>query len=355
MSRLHPTEHHLQKSSVSWRWFALASLVWIAVVIGMQESPVGAYFESRLARPFDFRVRHMFGKSVQITDRLKVYAVDDSTVGQVGATMLTLDKWAEVLNLIVGNRPAAVFIDQMFTLAVDQSGKFRAALDHARANGVDVGVGAFFTPFPIKYREKLEYDRGEYSLAKMLGQEGGSVVSDDLLPSLADRRSWFGFGPANVLRPSLSYIGHLIYADDGLVAPLVRLSQDAALGHMSIYAAKERKIVDGRFYLNNHLVPLNDDGQVVVNLPHPQQIAAKTKSMLGLVQRAEEGRPSSIIQPGDVVILLPLMFTGNVDFHETPFGNLPGGYLQVAMFNSVLTGEWLKPLMGVSLSRLSSL
>jgi class 3 adenylate cyclase len=346
MNRSHPTEHHLQKSSVSWRWFAVASLVWLALIIGTQESPVGAYFESRFARPIDFRVRHMLGKSVQISDRIKIYAVDDSTVGQVGSTMLTLDKWAELINLIVRNRPSAIFIDQMFTLAVDQSGKFRAALDQARANEVDVGVGAFFTPFPIKYREKLETDRVEYSLAKMLGKEVGAEFSDDVLPPLTDRRSWFGFGPANVLRPSLSYIGHLIYNDDGLVSPLVRLSQGSALGHMSIYAAKERKIVDGRFYLNGTLVPLNPEGQVVVNLPHPREIMSKTKSMLGLVNLAEEGRPSSLIQPGDVVILLPLMFTGNVDFHETPFGNLPGGYLQVAMFNSVVTGEWLKPLMG---------
>ncbi len=346
MNQSHSTESHLHHSSVSWRWFAVAATLWIAILIGLQESPVGAYLESRLARPFDFRVRSLLGRSVEISDKLKIYAVDDSTVGQIGESMLTLEKWSELIRLIVRNRPSAIFIDQMFTLAVDKSGTFRAALDYARASGVDIGVGAYFTPKPIKYRDMLESDRPEYSLAKLLGNEVSSNLSEDHLPPLLDRREWFGYGPANVLRPSLSYIGHIIYNDDGLIAPLARLNNTSALGHLSIYAAKDRKIQDGKLYLDKSLVPLNQAGNVVVNMPHPAHIYSKTRSVQGLVRLVEEGRPSSVIQPGDVVLMLPLMFTGNVDFHDTPFGNQPGGFIQVAMFNSVLTGEWLKPLIG---------
>ena len=346
MFKFHSRQNVLTSSKVSWRWWIACCLVWSGLLIAVQESPVGNYLESRLARPVDFRFRDVAGKSPALSPRLKIYAIDDSTVGKLGVTVLGLDVWADIIHLLVKNRPSAIFIDGMFSLAEDTSGKFKAALESARLHNVHVNVGAYFAPYPLKFREPLEFDRPEYQLSKIIV---GGVVSESLdsaLPPIADHRQWFGYGPSLSLRPYLSNIGHIIYNDDTHVAPLVRMKDDSALGHLSIYAARDRRIEHNKLLLDGHIVPLDSVGNITVNLPNPAVIADAMIPLRSLVELVQRGWPSSKVQAGDTVLILPLMFTGNVDFHQSPYGLVPGGYILSAMINSVLTGQWLKPLIG---------
>jgi class 3 adenylate cyclase len=57
-------------------------------------------------------------------------------------------------------------------------------------------------------------------------------------------------------------------------------------------------------------------------------------------------RALATLAADDVVVLLPLMYVGNSDVKFTPIGDLPGGFLVASSINSVLTGEWLKPVAG---------
>ncbi|MCX6107934.1 MAG: CHASE2 domain-containing protein [Proteobacteria bacterium] len=346
MFKFHTKQNMLTSSKVSWRWLIASCLIWSGLIIAVQESAVGNYLESHLARPVDFHIRDAAGKSPTLSPRLKIYAIDDSTVGKLGVTVLGLDVWADMINLLVKNRPSAIFIDGMFSLAEDTTGKFKAALASARANHVDVNVGAYFAPFSLKYRDPLELNRPEYQLSNMVGEGATGESLESALPTIVDHRQWFGYGPSLSLRPYIANIGHIIYTDDGHVAPLVRMGDNSALGHLSFYAARDRRIEHNKLVLDGRILPLDSTGSVTVNMPNPALIADAMTPLRTLVELIELGRLSSKVKADDVVLILPLMFTGNVDFHQSPYGYVPGGYILTAMISSVLTGQWLKPLIG---------
>jgi class 3 adenylate cyclase/CHASE2 domain-containing sensor protein len=331
--------------NVGWAWVVVAGLVWSALLVGVSSSELGHYLEARIARPLDFRIRSALGMDPPLSERLKIYSYDDSTFAKFGRPFMTLDQWADVLGAIDAAEPAAIVIDQIFAFRPDAlSADVSTALASLARVKAPIVVGSFVSPVPVRYREDLPLDRPEYSLATLLGDGGAGAVAEDRLPPLPDRTKWFAYGPSADLRARFAHIGHIVYEGGGTIEPLLRMKPDAALGHLSMYLARERKIEGGRLVLDGRVVPMDADGRVVVNFRPLGGYDDKT--LRSVLTAAAKGKRLQRIKKGDVVLILPVMYTGGTDFATTPFGHIPGGYVIASMINSVLTGNWLRPLVG---------
>lgn len=71
--------------------------------------------------------------------------------------------------------------------------------------------------------------------------------------------------------------------------------------------------------------------------------------MRGILEATLSGNRLKSIKEGDVVLLIPEMYTGTADFTDTPYGTVPGGMVIATVLNSVLNKDWLKPLQGTAL------
>ncbi|NRA45437.1 MAG: hypothetical protein HRU09_10835 [Oligoflexales bacterium] len=56
----------------------------------------------------------------------------------------------------------------------------------------------------------------------------------------------------------------------------------------------------------------------------------------------------NIVEPDDIVLILPNMYTGSTDFHSSPLGYVPGGFFIASIINSTLNGKWLDQSTEVS-------
>lgn len=328
----------------------MASLVWSAFFLLICRSDVGHYLDSRISRPVDFRVRDYLGRSPELSDKLKIYSIDDTTFAKLGSWVLRMEQWSKVLSTLAANEPRAIFIDAMFS-SVDglQGDDIRASIDEIAAitkGGTPIYVGSFVTPTRIRYRDPLPLDRPEYSLGAMLGKAPGDAFAEHELPPMGSRSDWVAYGPSPDMRAAIAGVGHFSYGGGSTIAPLLRLGNDAVLPHLTLFLAKERKILDGKLVADGVTVPVDAQGNLTVNFMPPEDLYNVHKSMRGLLKVAENGETLKKVNKGDVILILPLMYTGHTDFKYTPFGNMPGGFVLAAMLNSILTEQWLKPLVG---------
>lgn len=334
--------------NVGWAWVIVATLVWGGGLLALFRTDVGTYLESRIAQPVNFRAREALKLTPPLSPKLKIYSVDDSTFAKLGSWVMGLDQWADVLLTLDANKPRAIVIDAMFSKADDLSDENEAALKKLAGLKTPVYVGSFVSAAPINYREKLPFDHPAYRVGKMAGLAPGEVPAPEALPPILERREWYAYGPHPAIRPILGGVGHFLYNSDGYFAPLIRLEDDAAIAHMALYAAQERRFEGGKLVVDGVTVPITADGYTPVNFLPPRSFkeAKANMSMRGLLNVVSKGERSEKVNEGDVVLILPHMYTGNTDFKMTPFGSTPGGMVIASILNSVLTQNWLKPVSG---------
>ena len=351
---------------VSWRFASLACAVWLVLLILLARSVIGSYLESNFASPVNFQIRHLLHNDPEISSKLRIYAVDDATVIKINRPTLNGRDWAAVFSVLAKSEAKAIVIDGMFSQTDEFVEEFEQALAALQQRNISVTVGAFFNPNEVTFRDPLPY-RSEYELAPMISDLqsadrdlNGEMVESNL-PPMRPTKDWVAYGPAARLGRYLSHIGHFTYAGDGRVSAFIRMDDrlqtpgstvvgptrhQAAVAHMSIYVAEQRKIVKNHLILNDHVVPISPDGSLAVNFPDPAVLHDRVIPIWSLLEKAAKGAASSVVKKGDIVFIMPQYYTGNTDFKQTPFGQAPGGYVIAGMVNSVITGQWLKPLAG---------
>jgi class 3 adenylate cyclase/CHASE2 domain-containing sensor protein len=337
----------LATPNVSWKWVSAAVLIWGTAFFFICKSDLGDYLDSRIARPIDFRSRDWLGKTPERSEQLKILSIDDSTFSKLGKSTLTLDQWHSLFRTIAENKPRAIVVDGMFSMANSEDSDLGPLIEGIKNVGVPIIVGGFVVNSEINFRKPLRLDRPEYNIAKMIGAASIGDVKEDEVPKFSRALNWKAYGPAIELQNAFSQVGHFVYLDGrGKVSAAFLLDQNSAIAHLSLYAANEMKISQGRLTVDGHVVPIDDRGEVVVNFLPPRELRQLNKSLKGLLDISVKGEKSKSINEGDIVLILPMMFTGHTDFKVTPFGHQPGGYIIASMLNSVLTGQWIKTLKG---------
>ena len=328
----------LQQPDVGWVKVILVFIFWVLLLIGIDRSQFGKDLEISVSRPLDFRIRDFLGKSPVLNQKIKVYAIDDSTVAKWRKSAPDLFTWVKILKKAAKNRPKAIIVDGLFSIAdsgAQGEAEVKKALSELASLGVRVYAGAFIPNEKIKYREPLDLRATKYSTELLLDKKD---TGDLYYPFRYDNAEEV-YGPDIILRGIFEGVGHLMYRGDGKVDLAVGLRHERFIPQLIMSVFEDFSYQNGRFYVNRALIPTFGNGEVVVNFSPGSFYLENIHSVDSLINRS-----NSKINSGDYVYIMPQFYTGNTDFKLTPFGNLPGGYVHLAVLNSVLNNDWIRPI-----------
>lgn len=288
--------------------------------------------------PILFNVREYLGQTPKITDRLKIFALDDSTFSFLGGPRLTPEDLSRLLTNMSQSKPRAIIIDGL--LSDTPTGNL-SPLQEIPQKAPQVITGSYITPHKIRFREDLNIDTDPFQLSTYLDP---SLDPLDLELPIDKRLDWYVYGHSKAYDGLFKAQGHITYNDDGTISPFYMLSPDTVLPHISLHSASSVFIGKKSLSINDVDIPLTATGRVIINHRPPLDFYNRTKSLRYLIERARDGVPEDQINEGDIVLILLAFATGNTDFHEgSPFGQIPGGLIIASMISNIDQNQWITP------------
>lgn len=316
--------------------YALFTL-WTLTLCLLRGSGVGTYAEVNITQPFLFKARERLRQDPPLHPRLKIYSYDDGSVDMLQRADLTLDDWADVLSAIAAAKPAAIFIDKVFSIVFDPLGHREQSFARLNALNVPVYVGAFAHERVMKTRAALDTSGAPYRLADLLPRPDAARPGFDLY------RGWFVYGPHPDFKQAFRAAGHILYEGTGRASAFLAPGPETIVPHLGLLAAGTREWKDGALLVDGVRVPLDGDGQILVNFSREDAYYERHKRLGSAVLAARQGKPVKGVEEGDTVLILPEMYTGSTDFKMTPLGVVPAGFVPASMLNAVLSRAWLAP------------
>jgi hypothetical protein len=324
---------------------AVLALILSLAFIALYFTPVQTYLSHQVGRPLEFRFRSWLGQSPTLDPRIKIYAFDDQTVGYLGYHDLTVDSWRKLVKHLSAGKPRAIYIDKLFSLPLQERvydglkpEDGREFVEGIRSLGVPVVSGGFITALQQPGRKMLSLLHPDYRLKESPGA----------WPPI--EQAYF-YGPHPFLRDAFR-IGHITNSEFGYARPFIRIDPQTLVPHAAFLSLGPLRIQNQELFLGEQPIPLNQRNLIPINFSERDEYIARgrTKSLKYVLQQMEQGQTESTITSEDIVVILPAMFTGNVDWKETPVGRLQGGYFGVALLNSVLQNSWLVESLALSVT-----
>ena len=325
----------------------LWALLWILGLGFWSSSPSSLKWASQFEWPLLFEIRGALGKEPKIDSKLKTFAFDDRCVALLKRSRLNFKEWAQILEALGQRRPAGIVIDAMFSVTesvYDEQDpdllEFQRALRELKA---PIYVGAFASPAKLPARSQVETGAAHYSMDKLIPKDSqGHLWSENLF--FPDYRRFFLYGPSQDLQALFSGVGHILSGPvDGTFFPILKIDDRKILRHLALSPFPKIRMNAGELRINGTILPITKEGRAWVNYPSRSSLHQHVQSMEHMLDHDSLGQAASVVQEGDVVFLMPMYFTGNVDFKPSPIGLIPGGYTHIAVMNSVLRGDYIKP------------
>lgn len=316
----------------------LAGLVVAAFLAGLRSMAIGDRLESYLAHRVNFGLREKLGLQPAIDPTIKIFALDDPSVAYLGDPELGFNRWQKILTSIGQQQPRAIFIDKMFGRSKKEEGVSPEDLQSVRTNA-PVFAGAFTFPTQILGRWIFPFEQIEANRIVNFIPEGKSKADVDAIPWL-DQEKFFVYGPDVQYVQAFSGVGLIDYFRDGYIKPMRRKGPDHIIRHLGLLSSSV-EIREQGLNVNGHLAEVDRQGRILANLIGDKKVFERTYSFRSLLEPVDKNRPIKLINAGDTVLLLPLMFTGNSDFYDTPAGVMPGGFILLSVINSALSGKWI--------------
>ena len=314
-------------------------LVWTVLGGVFTASDMGRNFEFQVARRAEFVTRDKLGLSPELDSHIKIFGYDDKAIAAFKNPDIPLGDWSLVIRAIEARKPRVILIDKIFGFIPqgEQTGLdgFLAAL---KAGGKNIALGSFLHSNVIPLREPLDIEREEFMLDNFVG---GATDALTWLPI----RNMQVYGPQKEISTTVGRIGQILNPGFGSIEPWVRVNGNRAVPHLSLLAAKELKVTTEGTFADGHFMPLDRHGLVNINFTSPAVYYKRALSMRGMINKARAGEPLTDISESDIVVLLPLMYTGNFDMMESPLGRIPSGFVHASLASSIVTGQWLKPTL----------
>ena len=337
----------LQKPNLSLRWCLTCGALWSVLFGFISVTKVADELESKVSLPYFFQLRDNLGWSPKLNEKIKIFAMDDSSVASLGRTDLGLGEWETILKTFNNRGVSAVFVDGLFSKprvvgkrlkAIESFNKLTKSFDFP------LYVGSFPGSQAIKFRRPIVLNKPLYDFSTYWPDVQLDLTElerrRELVP-LKDLPSRFVYGPENTLQPGFSSIGHILYFGDGRFFPLVHLGENKILPHMMVLAAKEKVFRKDQLFLDGNRIPIRSDGSALVNFSSQKAYAKRTKPLRLLLNEKSRKSVMNSIEPADFVYIIPSYYTGNTDFKLTPFGHMPGGFAHLAVLNSIIGNNWL--------------
>ncbi len=340
---------------VSPIWIVVASMFWAAALYFFSQTRIAQEFEVRVAKSFDHRVREALGRSPKLHPRVKIFGFDDKVLGRLGRATLTPDEWTRLLTSMDALNPSAIVIDAMFSLDepdllrnVDGIQKTMAALK------APVIIGAFVSNITVTGgREALDLTKPDYSPQRWFS---GSELDESDLAFVNDKKlrryeAKYIYGPGKISRTLFKHVGHFLYDGDSVFMPLlVAKDNKSVLPYFGLLTDAGAKVENGQLRVHGNVVPIDENGQVHINFSSKSDYFGAEGRVRSLWRMLEDSRKTSTtldgVAEGDIVLIIPMMYTGNTDFKMTPMGYVPGGLVHATIISNALSGAWLKPIQG---------
>ena len=318
------------------RLFWIVSGFTFALVLCVQVCALTSWSQAidrNVFHPIVFGLRAMIQKP-QLDQRIKIFTFDDKTALKLTAFDLSLADWGRTLSALVAKPGTRLIIDKLFD-APYSTAEIHAFQDQMRANSDSfVSLISFFGPKTIVH-PIIPTDQMERMSSALISRDVANLFPKGADPNI------HAYGASSEILGKFNAFGFANYSGGGHIAPFVRLSDGGIMSHAALTMATKLSVTGTKLLVNGRRMPVSGDGRLLINFFEKSTYYEQAYSLGPVVELARKSKDISIVNPGDIVVVLPAMFTGNTDFIETPYGAMPGGFHIVALVNSILTGNWL--------------
>ncbi len=307
-----------------------------------QTTSFSDYIENHLAVRALFQVRDKLEKNPSLHPKIKLFSFDDTTLGRMGRPDFTIKEWSEILHKLAERKPKAIYIDKLFAQVDPASLELDQSIDAIKEIDIPIVTISFSRPRALRYREQVKLT-DEKHLISSLYPEHLSMLREGFVP-MADKRGNKVYGPDPKLIPVFEKLGHAHNAKFGRAQAFIQIGKKKILPHMTLMGPFPLEVRAQKLYVNgDQWIPLDDQGRMIVNFFDRSEYYKKNRRLLAIYDAVEEKKSLSYIKEGDVIVILPGMFTGGSDFVRTPLGAMPGGYIITSLLNSLVSDNWLQP------------
>lgn len=314
--------------------------VWSGIWIVMFHSSYGSEIK-KLNDKANFAFREKIGREAKLSKRIKIFGFDDKTISWIRYGGLTIEEWGEYIHAIDRKKPSAIYIDKLFavdSVGIERNRNLKRIERHmSRKIKSPVIVGAYAYPRKVSGKTTLRLLGPDYQVPSL-------VKVPENLERFSVNRGEFVYGPAKKFQKIFPSFGHIQYDGDGHVQPILRVGANRVLPHQAFTGWKNAKfsVVNDELKFANRRVPVNRDGSMLINWVSKKEFYGNLYRAKDNISRGLRNLPAKNVNKGDIVVIIPNLFTGNTDFQQTPYGMLPGGAHIVSLLNSILTGKYIK-------------
>lgn len=314
--------------SIGRRFVVFTAAFWLPAAGLLGATGVGRSLEVDVTWPVAFRARELLGRSPPLHPQLKILSMDDRTYAALRHPSLTSGDWARILDSLTPRRPRAVVIPHGFGSRGDEGEALQASLERAEQAGTAVLAAVLAVAKPIAYREPLSVDLAQ-------------LAEPPRVPP-AKRYGWALYGPPPEVARRFTALGHIAYDDAGQTPAYIEVAPGRVIPHLSLAGISSRLLSPAAGAREELAPPVDDAGSLQIDVAPLATYAKRAASLHGLLTDRGPEVAARLVEAGDVVLILPNMFTGGASFNPTPLGTLPNGYIFAATLNSALRGVWLE-------------
>ncbi len=330
-----PFPHVPRESRKIYLWTISLTFLLTLVLQLRASRELGLFLNKQVFYPLVFSIKSKL-KTEHLDPRIKIFAFDDSTVAYRKSTDISLSEWADLIIGISNKENVTVLVDKLFDAHPPAEEAQTFSTKMASISSRNIGAIVFAHTDRIRFREEIDRDVIGRLQSKLFKPNSTETL---VTPQGFNNMNLYGAQP-DIIK-SFGTFGIANYLDDGLVVPFVQLKSGGYVPHAALSIFGQLDAADGRLRVLDKTLPTNHQGKVLVNFFDPAVYRKAAFSMVPVIARTKLGQDISVVNPGDIVVILPAMFTGHTDFVDSPFGLIPGGFHIVALIQSVLRNDWI--------------
>ena len=317
-------------------WAVIIVLTYSSCIGIVSETDFGRLLRFKISTSSEYYIKRYLNKSPALSQKIKIFAFSDKDLATMKRPNLFTHEWAELLSLIASREPKLIFIDKIFSFLTDPDQKIMESIETIEAIKPPIVVGAFLSQNKINYRN--EVDLIKYSKNDSILHQKFKVLDPNPIESIKRQEGGYFYGPNAIFSKAFPNIGTLNYNGQLTFSPFVLFKGKHFVPHAAMLTADSASQRRSQIYVNQTALPIDSRGNTLINLIDPRAFYRHVGHFSSVPIKIDA------IKKGDTVILLPEMYTGGTDFHDSPYGYIPGGIFITSIINSIITNSWINSI-----------